>query len=212
MNNVIRVAPSILSADFSILGKEVQKVEKAGAEWLHIDVMDGNFVPNITIGPCVIKSLRKQSGLVFDVHLMIDRPILHVDTFADSGADLITFHIEASKSPEDTIKKIRNKGKKVGVSVKPGTGIDGLKKILDKIDMILVMSVEPGFAGQKFMESSLPKITELRKVFAKDIQVDGGMNDVTAKRVIKAGANIIVAGSYIFGKEDCKKAIDSLRK
>jgi ribulose-phosphate 3-epimerase len=210
MNKVL-IAPSILSADFSRLGEEIQAVEKAGADWIHIDVMDGHFVPNITIGPVVVKSARKSTKLPFDVHLMIDHPEKYVEPFAKAGSDIITFHAEVEENPKEIIRLIQYFKKKVGVSIRPKTGIEAIRDILPMVDMVLVMTVEPGFAGQEFMRDCLPKIEELRKIFRKDIQVDGGVNDITASEVIKAGANVIVAGSSVFGAKDYALAIKKIR-
>lgn len=209
--NKILVAPSILSADFSKLGAEIQAVEKAGADWIHIDVMDGHFVPNITIGPVVVRSVRPSTRLPFDVHLMIDNPERYVESFAKAGSDIITFHAEVEENPREIIKLIQYYKKKVGVSIRPKTGIGAVSGILPMVDMVLVMTVEPGFAGQEFMADCLPKIRELRKVFRKDIQVDGGLNAATAAEVREAGANVIVAGSSVFGSKDYASAIRQLR-
>ncbi|MFC1570324.1 ribulose-phosphate 3-epimerase [Candidatus Omnitrophota bacterium] len=209
--NKILVAPSILSADFSRLGDEVKAIEKAGADWVHVDVMDGNFVPNITIGPLVVKAIRSVTDLFFDVHLMIDDPKRYIDQFADAGSDMITFHIEACDSPLDTIKKIKDKGKKVGVSIKPGTEVSALDDILSEVDMVLVMTVEPGFGGQDFMEDMIEKIKTLKEKFSGYIQVDGGLAKDTAPKVIEAGANVLVAGSAVFRQDDYAKAISEIR-
>ncbi|MBU0606189.1 MAG: ribulose-phosphate 3-epimerase [Candidatus Omnitrophica bacterium] len=205
------IAPSILSADFSRLGEEIRSVEAAGADWIHIDVMDGNFVPNITIGPVVVKSIRSASKLPFDVHLMISHPQSYIEEFAKAGSDIITFHIESENDPIEVIRLIKYFKKKVGVSIRPKTGVKAIEKILPMVDMVLVMTVEPGFAGQGFIYDCLPKIEELRKIFKKDIQVDGGLNESTALEVIKAGANVIVAGSSVFGTKDYAGAIKKLR-
>ena len=211
MDKKVLIAPSILSADFSRLGEEVKAIEKAGADWVHVDVMDGQFVPNITIGPLVVKSIRPVTDLFFDVHLMIDAPEEYIYQFADAGSDMITFHIEACKDPVGTIKKIRDKGKKVGVSVKPGTDISSLDEVLDLVDMVLVMTVEPGFGGQAFMEDMLDKVRNLRSKFKGYIQVDGGIDNQTASRAVEAGANVLVAGTAVFRADDYALAIKSLR-
>jgi ribulose-phosphate 3-epimerase len=173
--------------------------------------MDGHFVPNITIGPVVVKSARKSTKLPFDVHLMIDHPEKYVEPFAKAGSDIITFHAEVEENPKEIIRLIQYFKKKVGVSIRPKTGIEAIRDILPMVDMVLVMTVEPGFAGQEFMRDCLPKIEELRKIFRKDIQVDGGVNDITASEVIKAGANVIVAGSSVFGAKDYALAIKKIR-
>ncbi|MDO8525539.1 MAG: ribulose-phosphate 3-epimerase [Candidatus Omnitrophota bacterium] len=209
--NKILIAPSILSADFSRLGEEMASAEKAGADWIHADVMDGHFVPNLTIGPVVVKSMRLVTKLPLDVHLMIESPGKYVESFAKAGADIITFHIEAEDDPEEVIKLIRYFKKKVGVSIRPKTGIASIEPILAMVDMVLVMTVEPGFAGQDFLSDCLSKIEDLRKIFKKDIQVDGGINISTASEVRRCGANVIVAGTAVFGTKNYAGAIKNLR-
>lgn len=207
----ILIAPSILSADFSKLGQEIKDVEASGADWLHIDVMDGHFVPNITIGPVVVKSIRPVTKLPLDVHLMIKNPERYIESFAKAGSDIITFHIEAEEDPKEIIRLIRYYKKKAGVSIKPKTDVKSLEGILPMVDMVLVMTVEPGFGGQEFIFDCLPKVEELRQIFKKDIEVDGGINELTAGEIIKKGANIIVAGSAVFGTKNYTEAIKKLR-
>lgn len=212
----IKVAPSILSADFSRLGDEVSSVEAAGADMIHVDVMDGHFVPNITIGPLVVKALRKITKLPLDVHLMIENPEKYVEAFAKAGADIITIQVEASKDLPSDIELIRKNGATPGVVVNPGTGLTKVLPVLEKISMVLIMSVNPGFEGQKFMPEVLPKIRELRKMIdgrklKVDIEVDGGVNVETAKLVVEAGANVLVAGSAIYYSKDRKSVIKALK-
>ena len=213
-NNVI-VSPSILSADFANLEKEICKVEQAGADWIHVDVMDGHFVPNITIGIPVVKSLRKVTQLPLDVHLMIENPEKYVKDFADAGADIITFHYEAVdiKNIKSLIDVIKSFGVKAGMSIKPKTHPDKVLPFLNDLDLLLVMTVEPGFGGQKFMEDCAEKIKFLKPCSPENliIQVDGGINDTTAKICKEYGANSLVAGNYIYKSDDIKKAIELLR-
>jgi len=210
---MIKVAPSLLSADFSCLASEIRKVQKAGADLLHVDVMDGHFVPNITIGPVVVKYMRGVTKLPLDVHLMIKNPEKYIDAFVASGSDMITVHIEAIANAKLKTQsaKLRKKGIKFGVSLNPATPLSKIKPILKYVDFVLVMSVNPGFGGQSFIPGALPKIKQLRAIFKGDIAVDGGINDLTAKKVIKAGANVLAAGSYIFKAKDTKKAIERIR-
>ena len=214
----IKIAPSILSADFGQLGSEINKLEKAGADMIHIDVMDGHFVPNLTVGPPVIKTLRKYTKLPFDVHLMISPVHKYIKDYAEAGADIITIHPEATDNLQESIKHIKNFGKKVGVSLNPNTQIDIIEKLLVEINLVLIMSVHPGFAGQKFIPNVLDKIKELKKIKDEknlnfDIEVDGGINFDNSKLVIEAGANILVSGTTIFknNKGDIKKNIDTLK-
>lgn len=217
MNNII-IAPSILSADFANLEKDIIEIEKAGADWVHVDVMDGRFVPNITIGAPVVKSIRNTTKMPFDVHLMIVEPIKYVEDFAKAGADFITIHAEACENNlEETIDFIKSFGVKAGVSIKPNTPIDALKKVIHKLDLILIMTVEPGFGGQKFIMDCLPKISEVKELLDKEnlshiyIEVDGGINSETARLAVSAGANALVAGNYVYKAEDVSQAIKSLR-
>ena len=214
----IQISPSILSADFSQLGLEIKRLEEGGADMIHVDVMDGHFVPNLTIGPPVIKALRKHCSLKFDVHLMISPVHQYIEAYADAGADIITIHPEATNNLENSIKKIREKNKKVGVSLNPESKIDLILDLLDQIDLVLIMSVNPGFGGQKFMPEVLDKITNLKKIKQKknlnfDIEIDGGINFDNCKSVIEAGANIIVSGTTIFKSNngDIKKNINLLK-
>jgi ribulose-phosphate 3-epimerase len=214
----IQISPSILSADFSQLGNEIKRLEESGADMIHVDVMDGHFVPNITIGPPVIKSLKKYTSLPFDVHLMISPVNNFIDDFANAGADIITVHPEATPNLKETILKIKQLKKKVGVSLNPESKTDLVKNFLKEIDLILIMSVNPGFGGQKFMPEVLTKIKELKKIKDSenlnfDIEIDGGINFENSKLAIKAGANILVSGTTIFKNNNgnIKKNIDLLR-
>ena len=208
----IIAAPSLLAADFSKLREEIQEVEKCGAEYLHLDVMDGNFVPNISYGSPVISAIRPHSNLVFDVHLMVEEPDRFIKDFVDAGADIITVHVEAIKHLHRTIQLIKSYGKKVGVALNPATPIETLKHVVKEIDMILIMSVNPGFGGQAFIPEVLSKIEELRKLYPEmDIEVDGGVNDKTVEAIKEAGANILVAGSYLFSG-NYKEKIELMKK
>lgn len=213
---MIKISPSVLACDFSRLGEEVKKVENAGAELLHLDVMDGMFVPNISFGPDIIRSVRAQSALIFDVHLMIENPIRYIEKFVDAGADIITIHYESCENQQEVLEMIRSLGKKAAISVKPATPAFVLEPLLPYIDMILVMTVEPGFGGQKFMAETMESVRVLRGMvelggYDIDIEVDGGINAETAKIAAEAGANIFVAGSSVFGAEDTAKAIFDIR-
>lgn len=211
MKRKILVAPSVLAADFSRLGEEVRMAEAAGADWLHVDVMDGRFVPNLTIGPLVVRSIRKETRLPLDVHLMIEDPGRYIDDFAEAGSDIITFHIESCEDPASLVSRIKSHGLKAGASIKPKTGIKMLDPIIHDLDLVLVMTVEPGFGGQEFIKEALAKIEKIRGYYKKDIEVDGGINPDTAKLAIEAGANILVAGTAVFGKDDYRKAISEIR-
>ena len=218
MSSIIKISPSILSADFSKLGEEIVALEKAGADYIHIDVMDGHFVPNITIGPEVIKRLRSVTKLTFDVHLMIAPVNNFIKDFADAGADIITFHPEATENVSETINLIKKLGKKVGVSLKPKSQINLIEDHLNEIDLILIMSVEPGFGGQKFMPEVLEKMKKLRNTINEkklniDIEIDGGINFDNSKKAKEYGANILVSGSTVFKEHggDLKKNIHLLR-
>jgi len=214
----IQISPSILSADFSQLGNEIKRLEEGGADMIHVDVMDGHFVPNLTIGPPVIESLRKHTKLFFDVHLMISPVHKYIKNYADAGADIITIHPEATENLENSINHIKKLNKKVGVSLNPNTKISIIADLLEKIDLVLIMSVFPGFGGQKFMPEVVEKIKNLKKIqkekkLSFDIEVDGGINFQNSKIVIEAGANILVSGTTIFKENngDIKKNIDCLK-
>lgn len=213
---MVKIAPSILSADFSKLGEEIKDVEKGGADYIHVDVMDGHFVPNITIGPLVVEAIRPITKLPLDVHLMIEHPDQYIEAFANAGADFITVHVEACKHLHRTIHHIKSFGVKAGVVLNPATPVQMIEHVIDDIDMVLLMTVNPGFGGQKFIEQVLPKIRQVKDLVDKkglsvEIEVDGGVNEETARKCVEAGANVLVAGSAIYNEKDRKKAIEKIR-
>ncbi|EHL76844.1 MULTISPECIES: ribulose-phosphate 3-epimerase [Bacillus] len=214
---MIKIAPSILSANFSKLGEEVKEVEKGGVDYIHVDVMDGHFVPNITMGPLIVEAVRPVTKLPLDVHLMIENPDAYIDTFAKAGADYITVHVEACPHLHRTIQHIRSLRVKAGVAVNPATPVEMIRHVLNDVDLVLVMTVNPGFGGQTFIDTVLPKIRQVRQLVSEngldvEIEVDGGINAETAKLCVDAGANVLVAGSAIFNQEDRQKAISLIRK
>lgn len=213
---MVKIAPSILSADFSKLGEEIKDVELGGADYIHVDVMDGHFVPNITIGPLIVEAIRPVTKLPLDVHLMIEDPDQYVEAFAKAGADYITVHAEASRHLHRSIQNVKSFGVKAGVVLNPATPVESIQHIIEDVDMVVLMSVNPGFGGQKFIPSVLQKIRQVKQMADEkglniEIEIDGGVNEETAKLCIEAGANVLVAGSAVYNKADRKKAIEVLR-
>ena len=215
--SLIKIAPSILSANFANLEKDIQTVEKAGVDWLHIDVMDGHFVPNITIGAPVVASIKKVTNLVMDVHLMIENPELYIKDFANAGADIITVHAEATNHLHRLVQMIKSEGKKAGVSINPATPINVLENIIEDVDLVLIMSVNPGFGGQKFIPVCFEKIAQLKEMLVKkginiDIEVDGGVTLDNIEKVVECGANIVVAGSAIFNSDNINDTVKKMKE
>ena len=214
---MIKIAPSILSADFSKLGDDIKAVEEAGADYIHVDVMDGHFVPNITIGPLVVQAIRPVTKLPLDVHLMIENPDRYIEEFAKAGADIISVHVEASPHLHRTVQLIKQHGVKAGVVINPATSVDSIRHILQDVDLVLLMTVNPGFGGQAFIESVVPKIKEVSDLVKTqglnvEIEVDGGVNPKTARLCVEAGANVLVAGSFIYNNPDRQQAIQTLKQ
>lgn len=212
----MKVAPSLLSCDFAKMGEEVQRVDRAGADWIHLDVMDGHFVPNLTIGPAIVSAVRPYTELPFDVHLMIDYPFDYIDAFADAGADIITFHVEAESDIKKTLEKIKSRGIRAGLVIKPKTPAEAVYEYLDRVYMILVMTVEPGFGGQSFMADMLPKVTAIKEECAKRglevlVEVDGGISEKTAPFAAKAGVDVCVSGTGVFKAKDTEEAISAIK-
>ncbi|MDC0710191.1 ribulose-phosphate 3-epimerase [Stigmatella sp. ncwal1] len=216
MSRRVLISPSLLSCDFSRLAEEVRAVEAAGADWIHVDVMDGRFVPNITLGPVIVQAIKRVAKKPLDVHLMIVEPERYIEAFAKAGADILTVHVEASPHLHRTLQQIRQAGAKPSVVLNPSTPLSAIEEVLGEVEMVLLMSVNPGFGGQSFIEASVDKVRRLRAMLdarglSADIEVDGGINEETARRVVDAGASVLVAGSHVFGAKDYAKAIASLR-
>jgi ribulose-phosphate 3-epimerase len=214
---MVKIAPSILSADFGCLAAEITAVERAGADWIHVDVMDGRFVPNITLGPPIVAAARRATNLPLDVHLMIESPENHLDAFARAGADVLTVHVEACVHLHRTLQKIRDIGMKVGVAYNPATPVNGLETVLDLTDLVLIMSVNPGFGGQKFIPAVLKKVEKVRKLIDGsgldvEVEIDGGVNPGNSSEIRAAGASILVAGNAVYGADDYRAAIESIRR